>query len=397
MLTFSNPGEIDPRMTQLFGVNVKESESAIGHFGTGLKYAIAIVLRLGGTIQMSSGLRNYSFYTTNETIRGKEFKLVYMAEIATHQHAPDHAKTITQLPFTLELGKDWLPWQAYRELWSNTKDEDGEVSTKPVQPQPGWTHIQVSCPELDNAHRTRREFILESKPLFTHEGIEVHRGGSANIFYQGLKVYTADKPGAFTYNITNYTKLTEDRSLADWWNTRRKIISSLMHAPQEHLGPVLLTGDTIWEWNADWDVWTPKPQSYLNLVQRLAVTHRFKLPASIITSALPKEMPAALSLTRVETMMLVRAKEFLQRIGHQISAPIVVVESLGDCILGSVHEQTIYLTREAFRQGTKIIAGTLLEEHIHLTLGFIDTSRAFQNHLLNLAISLGEELQGQPL
>lgn len=42
---FENPGEIDPRMISTFGVNVKENDSAIGFFGTGLKYAIAILLR----------------------------------------------------------------------------------------------------------------------------------------------------------------------------------------------------------------------------------------------------------------------------------------------------------------------------------------------------------------
>ena len=39
MIVFENAGEIDPRLFALIGVNVKESENAIGFFGTGLKYA----------------------------------------------------------------------------------------------------------------------------------------------------------------------------------------------------------------------------------------------------------------------------------------------------------------------------------------------------------------------
>lgn len=41
MLTFHNPGELDPRLITTFGVSIKESTNPIGYFGTGLKYALA--------------------------------------------------------------------------------------------------------------------------------------------------------------------------------------------------------------------------------------------------------------------------------------------------------------------------------------------------------------------
>lgn len=405
MLTFYNPGEIDPRSAQIFGLNVKEGPSSIGHFGTGLKYGIAIVLRLGGTVTIYSGLTKYEFATSPTRIRGKEFSLVTMRGAGQE----------VTLPFTLELGKDWQPWQAYREFWANAKDEQGRVGAGQAPPKAGWTYIIVNSPELDLAHTRRREFILESKPIHIHDlgagmggpgVIEIHRNPegqkSESIYYQGLKVFTTDKPGLYTYNLTASVALTEDRSLANWWAVRRQIISALISAPQELLSPALLSGDGKWEWNADWSTYYTPPKSFMDCVNRLAQHHRHRLPPTLVADVLPAIMPSAVRLTRVEQTMLDRAQAFLRNVlKTPISAPIRVVESLGDLILGSVHDQdgvkTILLTKEAFRQGTKIIAGTLLEEHIHLTLGLRDTSRELQNHLLNLLISMGEENQGSPL
>jgi hypothetical protein len=42
---FQNLGLIDLRAVQIMGLNAKESKNPIGQFGTGLKYAIAVLLR----------------------------------------------------------------------------------------------------------------------------------------------------------------------------------------------------------------------------------------------------------------------------------------------------------------------------------------------------------------
>jgi len=47
--------------------------------------------------------------------------------------------------------------------------------------------------------------------------------------------------------------------------------------------------------------------------------------------------------------------------------------------------------------GTKMIAATLLEEHIHLKLKLKDYTVNMQNYLFEKIISLGEELVGEPL
>ena len=56
MVVFENTGEIDILSISSFGVSVKEGDSPIGFFGTGLKYAIAVLLRHNQKITAYCGL-----------------------------------------------------------------------------------------------------------------------------------------------------------------------------------------------------------------------------------------------------------------------------------------------------------------------------------------------------
>ena len=389
MLYFTNPGELDPRLTQLFGVNVKpDSASPIGFFGTGLKYAIAVTLRLNGQITLHSGLSTYTFHTRPTILRGKSFDLVYM-------HS---AEGETQMPFTLELGKAWEPWMAYRELWSNAKDEGGTTSTTPTPPSAGHTVIIVDCPSLEKAHRDRATFLLESTPIASSTEVEIHRSPSKSLFYRGIKVHEFEKPGCYTYNLLSHTQLTEDRTLQSPWYAKREVLRGVVASgDQTIIGHLLLAGEGLWEWETDWDLWGGSlPPVFNEVVTRLATNHRSKLPRTILahSKALP---PLPYTLTPVETKMLHKAKAFLAKLHYDVQAEIQVVESLGAGVLGSVQGEKILLCKEAFRQGTKRLAGTLLEEHLHVTLRVRDYDAEMQNLLIDTIMSMGEELIGEPL
>src|ERR1700676_327969 len=105
LVVFENPGEIDAAAIRTFGVSVKEGENPIGFFGTGLKYAIAVLLRTGHQVTVTAGLDRYEFGILSETVRGKEFGFVSMNG--------------QRLGFTTELGKVWELWAAYREIACN--------------------------------------------------------------------------------------------------------------------------------------------------------------------------------------------------------------------------------------------------------------------------------------
>ena len=118
IVKFGNETEIEPEVWSTFGVSVKNGSNPIGMFGTGLKYAIAVLLREGRHISITSAGREYAFDVVEKNIRDKAFNICRC-------NGKD-------LPFTTELGKTWELWQAYRELYSNCLDEGGELGAEDV-------------------------------------------------------------------------------------------------------------------------------------------------------------------------------------------------------------------------------------------------------------------------
>lgn len=226
MLTFYNPGEIDPRVITTLGVNVKpRSESPIGYFGTGLKYAIAGVLRLGGTIEIWSGLRHFTFTSEPQNIRGRSIDFIRMEEAATDQS--------WVLGFTTELGKDWTPWMIYRELWSNAKDEGGDVVEGDLAAAEGDTAIVVDLDLLDHIHSTQNEYILSnSTSLWSSPSVEIHKRESLGpLAYHSIRMNNQlffKTTSLFTYNILGHEPLTEDRQFANIYPIRRLIVRAIM-------------------------------------------------------------------------------------------------------------------------------------------------------------------------
>ena len=133
-LYFMNDAHFDPDAMMTFGVSAKSNADAIGYFGTGFKYAVAIILRLGGQITVESGGEIYTFATTTKTIRNKDFDIVTLNG--------------ANAGFTTHLGVNWEPWQAFRELWANCMDEQGTVS---LTRDDSFTCITIDCPEISRA------------------------------------------------------------------------------------------------------------------------------------------------------------------------------------------------------------------------------------------------------
>src|SRR5690606_31422269 len=73
------PGLLDIRSITTFGLHAKPgTNTPIGKFGTGLKYAIATLLRLGCKVQLFIGEVEYEFFTKKNDFRGMEYHQVYM-------------------------------------------------------------------------------------------------------------------------------------------------------------------------------------------------------------------------------------------------------------------------------------------------------------------------------
>ncbi len=196
-ISFYNETVLPLECIQTFGVSVKENEHPIGYFGTGLKYAIAVLLVNDCKIRAYIDGKQYWFTKQIETVRGKDFEFIYMNDL--------------KLPFTTELGKNWELWMAYRELWSNCQDESGTVYEEGCSTNDG-TCIVVEG--LDEVHAERHRFLCQTQPIAVMGDIEIHKSDEPAIFYKGIKV--ADIGSAYSYNLLCDIDLTEDRTASEY-------------------------------------------------------------------------------------------------------------------------------------------------------------------------------------
>lgn len=251
MIVWENDGLMPLEAATTFGINAKPgSENPIGYFGTGLKYAIAVCLRLGGRFRLFLGDTEYEFYIKDEDFRGKNFQVIRMRK------RKGWAKrwSYDRLPFTTELGKNWEPWMAVRELESNVRDENGS-SFIPEGPwddeKPGdetWLHehhvregrtvIVVECPEMEEAYENLDHiFLSPEKKLLAEIGpLQIYEGSSPYIFYRGLRVTDlGDRPSRLTYNFTLGVTLTEDRTSKYPYSDQHRIMEAVMSTTDQDI------------------------------------------------------------------------------------------------------------------------------------------------------------------
>lgn len=228
MIILQNRGEIDIDVIKTMGVNVKETESPIGYFGTGLKYAIAVFLREGIDINLWIGRIHYEFYTEKKTIRGKDFELCKM-------RGPYDS---VDLGFTTDLGKNWKVWQAYREIHSNCLDENGEIyNAQSGCGEDGCTTFAIQ--EID----TYGIFLhqMDNDLLWANEDVAIYEGESVCIYYRGIRAKDLDKPSMYTYNIKRQCDLTEDRLLCYDWDVQYAINNAIARMENEIIIKTVVT------------------------------------------------------------------------------------------------------------------------------------------------------------
>jgi len=391
---FSNPGEIDIRAVVTLGVSVKQSDSAVGYFGTGLKYAIATLLRTEHQITIWSGATSYIFSTEDTSIRGVPFKLVCMNGV--------------QLGFTTELGKNWTPMEAFRELACNATDEGGEFGYSiPASNTPNKTLILVTGKGITEAYLNRNKLFLDTKPLWATSEIEVHpRREGTQIFYRGVLVHKTPSPAHFSYNILRKTTLTEDRTLRNIYDHIYELADVLLQAPtreyalcsifQEDGVGVAFENSLDFNWTA---LRTKVPPLFTKtfketLCRRGSARINSSLLRLMRTEAVSALTPAEIKISHFDRTELENAIAFCSWLGHPISNKVRVCNRLPANALGQVFRNgnEIWIAKSNFDKGFPCLIATLLEEQLHLDTNFADCSREMQEYLLNRMVALAIKL-----
>ena len=259
---------LDMRAITTFGLNAKpNSKSPIGFFGTGLKMAIAVLMRNGIPLRLFIGKTEYMFDVSDGEFRGVEYGAITMQK----RHGLLAAWSRELLPFTTELAKNWTLWQAYRELESNTRDEDGvttlETGDGTFVNEEGYTTIIVGPSAEFNAVYEERDKIFLPEALkvwdYTDDTIQVFKVPSKHVYYRGIRIMDLDKVSMFTYNILVPVELTEDRTVRYEWAVRSKIQSWLAKQEDRPLINQLLNAtDDHYESKLEWDdTFSDKPSA----------------------------------------------------------------------------------------------------------------------------------------
>lgn len=378
---FSNPGRIDPRLWSTFGVSIKTSDNPIGQFGTGLKYAIAVLLRNNREIKITSGGEEFLFSTATTNFRGKEF-----------QQCLCNGK---ELPFTTQLGSNWELWQAYRELASNCFDEGGTIGgNAETVIEAELSDINHNSVFLDKANRKLIDFSRST---------QIYAGQSNIVYVKGVRALDLEKPTLFTYNIDNLS-LTEDRTIKSSFELKLEIARAIVNSTDANfIRGILLHSEQYYENDLTPGIFPAISEHSVcfstckGLIRDAGWKHAGL--ESVIRQIIGVEAPESIPVSDYHLRVIKKATAFLESIGHRVTSPIYVSATLGKDVLAIAHipTESIYLSERVLTQGVKQVASTILEEHIHIKHGLCDLTYSMQTFLFDQIITMGEKLTGDVL
>ena len=406
MIVFENDGALDIRAIKTFGVNSKaDKESAIGYFGTGLKYAIAILLRTGHKISIMTNGVNLEFGVNSSRIRNDDFDIVTMNG--------------EELGFTTELGKDWETWMAFREIYSNMLDEKGKAyEAAVVDPKEGKTYVLVEGAEIARCYHECDHYFLDINKfaaLQTHKEVDIYRkahdNSSGYIFYKGVRVMSSRLPALFDYNHHLGLTLTEDRTIKDTWSTLWHVSAAVTSSRnKQFIVDMVMADPNMYEGGINFKMNnTGNLEFFLDVVGDLRKKYkdsRINPTAIKLHKELRKvkEILPAIScyLNTVQQAQLDKAVSFCKNTLELDvdDYQLIICKDLGspnDFGRANIPEGIMYISKQAFERGTKCVATAILEEYTHCKHEVADETVAQKWVYLNQIMSLGERLDGDPL
>lgn len=281
-VVFETAGILDLRSITMFGVNAKpNSANPIGFFGTGLKYALAVLCRENIPVTIYCGEQKWTVGCRPTTFRNREFQ-----EVTLTRHRKILPPQERVLPFTTELGKNWKLWQAFRELYANTLDEDGKAWVPHsdsehedfLPPTGRATLIVVTGTAFVEEYQNRETTFLPEglRTRNSTDAVQVIKDRSSTaVFYRGLRVYDLKHPSKHTYNILQELELTEDRTVKNQWAADFTIATAISKSTdQELIENVVTSAEGVYEHELDFhNIYTAPSKEFLDVVEQVKSSH----------------------------------------------------------------------------------------------------------------------------
>lgn len=388
MIVFSNLGTLDLRALKTMGLSVKTNDNPIGYFGTGMKYAVAIFIRLGFEVRLVTGGKSYVFGSKTVDSRGKDFEIVTMND--------------EELPFTTHLGANWEPWQAFRELYCNALDEGGSCfwaePTNDYALETNGTYFMVNGTDAKVLFNQRDDIVLDCEFTTENKFAQGIAEKSEWVFYRGIRVMKRSEPFINTYNIKEHMTLTEDRTIKDPSLAmmtisravaasddkkfiRRAITCGKLYS-EFHLGFIFLDWSSEKYTDEFLEVATEEFENNndnLNNSVRLWVKKlKEKDTIKNIINYVPDDS---------EQQMFKIAIGLVKRQFRTDRYEFIFSETLGENTMAYVHmnldenDNRIFISKKCFDKGLLYLTSTILEEVVHKETGYMDETRELQTYL----------------
>ncbi|MFA5158796.1 MAG: hypothetical protein WC451_06490 [Patescibacteria group bacterium] len=419
-LKISNNVEIEAGAFTLIGACTKRGDnSKIGYFGSGLKYALAVLLRENVNVKIFSGLKEITIDVEAEIFREKAFNVIRISGVKTN--------------FTTDMGTDWKVWQAIREIYCNALDEgDAECETAAeILPIEGHTHIYIEIdPKIEEVLTHWDRYFCQKRKVHASSRIgQVMFPYETNIslYRKGIRCYDQNTKGLYDYNFEKID-ITESRlvkyefmvyeTLALIWGetaTKSMIENFIAHCADNSIGDYIES--SIWwgyakMFNQNWidatkdkmvipyetaGYYTEKmsPDEYIivpNLLLKQLIAHfgeEIKTPFKSICKEHWVKEPG-----KREEYLLSQAKKFFEEVNLAINYPIELVVFQQKNVLAEAKDGKILLSEKVMNLGLKKIVTAIMEECFHLESGFGDETRNFQDHLINQMVTMLENTYG---
>jgi hypothetical protein len=421
-LLIENKGQIDVNALTLMGGSTKrDSATMIGFYGSGNKYAIALLLKAKIGLRIFSGEKELILSTEPVQFRDKSFEKILI----------DGRET----SLTTDMGPQWSTWMAVREFVSNAIDEgDNNIipSTDIIAGKEGHTRFYIE-------HVTQIKEVIDNWDTYfsfdrTDAIIDLPVGKVfPNICYKhqrilyrrGIRCYDAGE-ALYHYDLPNFT-INESRVIDNLYGARRVVRDFLIEHATKDIAATIMEGafrDAVFlETNLDFhDSWHKLNAAWREAIgNRIVINQdlsgfyqdRLKEPHLVVCKSLAKKIKECFSdvevcgigqddevfTSPVESTpkmqyQLNKALDALKEMKYEISFPIEVVTFSRTSVLGLAKNGTIYISPKQFDKGIREIAVTLIEENEHLLTDHNDCTREFQDHLFNKWISALEEQHG---
>jgi len=411
-----NSNNIDTKAFFLLGASTKrDDDSKIGFFGSGLKYALAVLLRNNIDFKIYSNGKEIKIKTKKEMFRGVEFNSISI----------DNRRT----SLTIEMGIDWEPWFAVREIYCNALDEENcsfDLVDEIEEPSQGTAFfiriddsVKVLLDNWNNYFSNKRQDLI-----FEHNGNKLFYGKESSriVYRKGVQCLSDGLNSVFHYDFKDGIEINEARTIKDSWYFFYNMPQFFgAHLNIEALTILLENINKGFEKNFYWDNCTFFNNNWLSLVKnkqlipanyagyftkgfnredylilpdKLVFTLKKFFKDKIKVSGFLADADAeyvVVEPSNKQLFILNESLSFLKEANFPINSEIKIAIFKEHKTLGAARGKKIILSDRVLELGKKQVVATLLEEQFHLESRANDETREFQNFLVGKLITLLEE------